>query len=138
MLERYEVLKNIDKEVVCEHCQKSFAISKIVFQSACVQNEKHEMMEVLFFLCPHCQAIYVVTIKDSKSKKLQMYCEKIKKLLCSSKQQELLREAERDYLAARQRLLSYQRYLKMKYEKHLYLTIEGSDRSLKNGENKEE
>lgn len=121
--EKYTLLKQCEKEIVCDKCNEIFSINTVELQNANVKNENAERMEVIYFTCPACNEVYVVSIHDMKAKVLyRQYhnaLEKIQKLnalgqRASSKTIKELDELKNNYLA-------YQFRLKNKYAKHLYL-----------------
>ena len=139
-LEQYEKFKETVKEIECNHCKGVFDVSYLQFQTSRVKNEKNETMDVTFFVCPYCQTIYVTMIKDPKTKLLLTCCEQKQKKMDSyrRKRKEVPQQVMKEYFVARQRLLSYQEFLKARYEKFFHLEIKGSDRPLNDGENKKE
>ena len=121
----YNELKDVKKTLECDACHCEFAIEGLQFHNDKVRNEKGELMEVTYFVCPNCHEVYVVLIKDNRAKSLLTCCVRVEKKLrlFEQRHKEPPKELTTQYSLTRQRFVAYQTFLKKRYAKYLHLDI---------------
>lgn len=131
-LELYNFFKMKKKQLVCDRCHCSFEMEKELIKRQWVKNENKQDMLIHYFTCPYCQEIYIMAIIDGKISRCMDKINKLeKKISCLKRREknlELLQEYESKREAIRQQMLSHERVLNNKYNKHFYLRNEEVDR----------
>lgn len=70
-INKYEEEKGKQKEIECNHCKTLFPLSDVKLKDDILPMKDKTAMEVKYFKCPLCGHVYVVSISDRRTKKIQ-------------------------------------------------------------------
>lgn len=122
-LQIYNEIKRKGKLLVCDSCEKEFAQSEIKMERQQIKNEYGKIMDVSFFICPHCKKFYISFISDDRvvmlKEKYDKRLKQLKKMLERGEQppEEIYKAVEN----ARMMQKGYCEKLLKKYSKFLSL-----------------
>lgn len=71
MLKKIKFNKEEEKMVQCNECSKTFPIKVGDFKTSKVANENGKPMECTYFVCPHCDKVYIILILDEEAKRMK-------------------------------------------------------------------
>ena len=112
---KQQVLPHVQDIVSCDECGGGFSLSAVGIDERKVKNED---LHVDCFICPHCNKVYVVFIKDAECIELQAEMKELEKRikkLRGRKKFELSEHVHDLFNKRRQRLARHEEALKKKY-----------------------
>lgn len=74
----YEAAKQAEKSIVCDECKHEFLLRSVNISEAPVKVYSEEL-QLVYFVCPKCNKIYRVLLKDKAYSELKEDLEKVKK-----------------------------------------------------------
>lgn len=110
-----QTLPQVPDIVRCDECGGGFSVSAVGIHEEKVKNRD---LHVDCFICPHCNHLYVVFIKDAECRQLQEEMREVEKRikkLRGRKKFELSERVHQIFLNKKRKLIMHEEVLKSKY-----------------------
>lgn len=108
-------------EIVCNNCGYNFHLNAVDIDQSIIKVDD-VTLELKYFVCSHCNKMFLITISDEKLQRLQMQFIKqnefYKKIIYGKNEESVLSQECVKLLAKRDILIKYENELKSKYQDH--------------------